>query len=118
MLISRRGFAQLGLGTSLSLGADLLLNRQGISTHTAKPQPRSAPSGRPFHAHFVDIAHEAGLRAPIVYGPEGQARYLVEATGCGCAFIDYDNDGWMDIFVLSGTRLEGPPKGATNCVSC
>jgi hypothetical protein len=114
VLISRRGFAQLGLGTSLSLGADLLLNRQGISTHTAKPQPRSAPSGRPFHAHFVDIAHEAGLRAPIVYGPEGQARYLVEATGCGCAFIDYDNDGWMDIFVLSGTRLEGPPKGATN----
>src|SRR6185369_5118124 len=37
-----------------------------------------------------------------------------EATGCGCAFIDYDNDGWMDLFVLSGTRIEGAPDGTTN----
>ena len=35
-------------------------------------------------------------------------------NGCGCAFIDYDNDGWMDIFLLSGTRLEGDPPEATN----
>ena len=41
-------------------------------------------------------------------------KYILESTGCGCAFIDYDNDGWMDIFVLSGTRLEGAPEGATN----
>ena len=33
---------------------------------------------------------------------------------CGCAFFDYDNDGWMDIFLLSGTRLDGDPQGATN----
>jgi enediyne biosynthesis protein E4 len=31
-----------------------------------------------------------------------------------CAFIDYDNDGWEDIFLLSGTRLTGDPPGATN----
>ena len=114
MTISRRKFAQLGLGASLTLGTDLLLNPQGISTHTAKPQPRSAPSGRPFNAHFVDVAKEAGLHAPVIYGGVERAKYLVEATGCGCAFIDYDNDGWMDIFVLSGTRLEGAPDGATN----
>ena len=30
------------------------------------------------------------------------------------AFIDYDNDGWLDLFVLSGTRLEGAPPGTTN----
>jgi len=29
-------------------------------------------------------------------------------------FIDYDNDGWMDLFILSGTRLEGAPPGTTN----
>ena len=28
------------------------------------------------------------------------------------AFFDYDNDGWMDIFLLVGTRLEGDPPGA------
>ena len=35
-------------------------------------------------------------------------------SGCGCAFVDYDNDGWMDIFLLRGTRLDGAPPGATN----
>ena len=38
----------------------------------------------------------------------------MEANGCGCAFIDYDNDGWIDIFLLSGTRLDGDPPEATN----
>jgi hypothetical protein len=34
--------------------------------------------------------------------------------GGGCAFFDYDNDGWMDIFILGGRKLEGIPAGATN----
>src|SRR5712692_2232086 len=113
MTITRRRFAQMGMGTAFSLGSQWLL-AQGLSTHRAKPLPRSAPSGRPFHARFVDVAHDAGLRAPVIYGGLEQTKYIVETTGCGCAFIDYDNDGWMDIFILSGTRLEGPPDGATN----
>src|SRR6185437_5084950 len=32
----------------------------------------------------------------------------------GVAFFDYDNDGWLDIFVLNGSRLEGSPAGASN----
>jgi hypothetical protein len=62
----------------------------------------------------VDIAAAAGLRAPVIYGDAEIQKYIVESTGCGCAFIDYDNDGWMDLFVLSGTRLGGAPNGATN----
>jgi len=82
--------------------------------HAAKPLARQAPSGRPFDAHFVDVAAKAGLVAPIIYGGQESNKYIIESDGCGCAFLDYDNDGWMDIFLLSGTRLEGNPPGATN----
>ncbi len=87
---------------------------QGVAAHTVKPVARPAPSGRPFYAHFVDVAATAGLHAPVIYGGVENKKYILEATGCGCAFLDYDNDGWIDIFLLSGTRLEGDPPGATN----
>jgi len=87
---------------------------QGVASHKAKPVARQAPSGRPFNAHFVDVGAAAGLSAPTVYGGIEDNKYILESTGCGCAFIDYDNDGWMDIFLLCGTRLDGTPDGATN----
>ena len=80
---------------------------QGVASRGAKAQPRGKPSGIPFRSRLTDIASEAGLRAPVVYGGVTQKSYILETVGCGCAFFDYDNDGWMDIFVLSGTRLEG-----------
>jgi hypothetical protein len=40
--------------------------------------------------------------------------YIVEEMGGGCAFFDYDNDGWMDIFIVGGRTLEGIPPGASN----
>ena len=52
-----------------------------------------------------------GLTAPIVYGGSERKRYIIETNGCGVAFLDYDNDGWADVLLLSGTRLEGLPKG-------
>ena len=113
MTLSRRTFVRLSLGSVASMAAPRLL-AQGVSTHTAKPLPRQSPSGRPFDAHFVDVASSAGLRAPTIYGGVETKKYILESTGCGCAFIDYDNDGWMDLFLLSGTRLEGAPAGATS----
>jgi enediyne biosynthesis protein E4 len=87
---------------------------QGVSTRGVKAQPRGKPSGLPFNACFTDIGSQAGLKAPLIYGPADHKTYIVETVGCGCAFFDYDNDGWLDIFLLSGTRLEGAPEGATN----
>src|SRR5437763_4683450 len=87
---------------------------QGVAPRSVKPQARPAPSGRPYDAHFVDVAAAAGLTAPVIYGNAESKDYILEATGCGCAFIDYDNDGWMDIFLLSGTKIEGAPPEATN----
>jgi hypothetical protein len=87
---------------------------QGVSTRAVKAQPRGKFSGLPFNACFKDVAAMAGLKAPLVYGPDGHKTWIVETVGCGCAFIDYDNDGWLDIFLLSGTRYEGAPPGTTN----
>lgn len=60
---------------------------------------------------FTDVAEKAGLTQPTVYGGIERKRYIIETNGCGVAFYDYDQDGWMDLLVLSGTRLEGFPKG-------
>ncbi|HXJ87856.1 MAG TPA: CRTAC1 family protein, partial [Candidatus Binatia bacterium] len=113
MTLNRRDFVRLSLCTSVLATAPRLL-AQGVAAHTVKPVARPAPSGRPFYAHFVDVAASAGLQAPVVYGGVESKKYILEATGCGCAFLDYDNDGWIDIFLLSGTRLNGDPPGATN----
>jgi enediyne biosynthesis protein E4 len=50
----------------------------------------------------------------MVYGNPDHATYITEIMGGGCAFIDYDNDGWMDLFVLGGRRLTEVPADAGN----
>jgi len=62
--------------------------------------------GQPLSVQFVNVAREAGLRAETVFGSEKRNRFLMETTGCGVAFLDYDNDGWLDIFFVNGTRFE------------
>ena len=59
----------------------------------------------------MDVGRAAGLNAKTIYGGEHKNKYLLETTGCGVAFYDYDNDGWLDIFLVNGTRLEGFPAG-------
>lgn len=60
---------------------------------------------------FLNVAREAGLNAKTTFGGEHKNKYLLETTGCGVAFYDFDNDGWLDIFLVNGTRLEGFPPG-------
>ncbi len=71
------------------------------------------PNLSPF-SQFVDVAEPAGLTKVMPYGEGTTATYLTEIMGGGCAFIDYDNDGWMDVFILGGRRLESIPPGASN----
>ena len=67
--------------------------------------------GTPLNVNFVNVAREAGLNAKTIFGGEHKNKYLLETTGCGVAFYDFDNDGWLDIFLVNGTRLEGFPAG-------
>ena len=58
---------------------------------------------------FTNVAQQVGLNVSMTYGDEHRNRYLLETTGSGAAFIDYDNDGWLDVFLVNGTRLDGLP---------
>jgi hypothetical protein len=87
---------------------------QGMATRGVKPQPRRKPSGLPFHARLTDIGSSAGLKAITVAGHPRRADYVIEAMGGGCAFLDYDNDGWLDILVLTGSRFGDSPGDASN----
>jgi hypothetical protein len=109
MKLTRRSFLHYSL-SALAVGSP----GQGVVSRKAKAEQRAAPSGRPFDARFTDIAKEAGLVLPIVYGEADHKDYILETVGCGCAFFDYDNDGWMDIFLLSGSSMAGTPSGASN----
>ena len=71
----------------------------------------SQESPKPLGFSFTNVAKEAGLVAVTVFGGKESNKYLLETTGCGVAFLDYNNDGWLDIFLVNGTNLEGFPKG-------
>jgi len=85
-----------------------------MASRDLKPVPRGKPSGLPFHARLTDIALQAGLKNTVVCGHPDHADYVIEAMSCGVAFLDYDNDGWADILVLTGSRFGDPPATASN----
>jgi hypothetical protein len=75
-----------------------------------QPESQTTPSQKPL-ANFTDVAHQAGLTMQEVFGGVDTKKYIIETTGTGVAIFDYDNDGWPDIFIVNGTRLEKPPAG-------
>jgi enediyne biosynthesis protein E4 len=60
---------------------------------------------------FSDVAAEAGLVERVTYGNDDSWKYILETTGCGVAFFDYDNDGWLDIFLVNGSKLQAVDQG-------
>ncbi len=83
----------------------------GQAASPAKKEEQSNPARDP-GVSFVNVAREAGLNVKTIFGGEHKNKYLLETTGCGVAFYDYDNDGWLDIFLVNGWRLEGFPSGS------
>src|SRR5207248_9427306 len=61
---------------------------------------------------FRDITAQAGIHFAHNNGAFGQ-KYLPETMGPGCAFLDYDNDGWPDILLVNGENWPGHPGPAT-----
>ncbi len=79
------------------------------------PYPVSSQHAGP--AWFVDVAPQAGLTVRNVNGGEAAKRYIIESTGSGVAIIDYDRDGWPDIFLVNGQALQPADNLATRPLS-
>jgi enediyne biosynthesis protein E4 len=105
MIIPRRRF----LGSSLLVLGSSLLDKlttpfwawDGRSRLVAEV---ATPPDSP--VQFIDVAEKAGLNVPNVWGGVDKKRVIIETKGSGIAFFDYDNDGWLDIYLTNGNRLD------------
>jgi enediyne biosynthesis protein E4 len=87
---------------------------------TATPSPEASVSPSPSatlpplpakfaDVTFTDVTSQAGIRFRHNNGAFGK-KYLPETNGSGCAFLDYDNDGWQDILLVNSTSFADAPK--------
>jgi len=94
------------LCTAALTAAVLLLARP--STLPAAPAASKDAPAADTRIRFTDITRAAGIRFTHNNGAFGK-KWLPETMGPGVAFIDYDNDGWQDIFIVNGTGWPGHP---------
>jgi hypothetical protein len=111
-LMTRRQLLRLPLGALVARGPSARAQYRSMASRGVKPVPRGKPSGRPFNVRLVNVASSAGLRSPVIYGDVDHNDYILDSMGCGAAFLDYDNDGWLDIVVLTGRRWQSTPEEA------
>jgi len=100
----------LGLASPKWMRAQTTSNPKKIETN--KIEINKDPADADPAVTFINVARESGLYAKTIFGGEHKNKYLLETTGCGVAFYDYDNDGWLDIFLVNGSRLESFPAGS------
>jgi len=90
--------------------------RRSLTLQSA-PAANATSANATSAVQFVDVGREAGLNVPNVWGGVDHKRYIIEAKGSGLAFFDYDNDGWLDIYLTNGTRIDekwAPGKAPTS----
>ncbi len=77
------------------------------------PLPGSLSRDAPPPALFTDVTAAAGLsHARNVSGRPEDKQLLLEEMGCGVALFDYDNDGWLDIFLVNGSSFDPKVRDA------
>jgi len=77
----------------------------------ARPKPASTKAGHPgadasLYPVYEDVTEKSGINFRHSFG-EQKLSSILEATGSGCAWIDYNNDGLLDLYVVSGRHIDG-----------
>ncbi len=105
-LTRRRFLSMLGVGGGIaSLPASILAQAPAAQSPHSAPDFEEIPSS----ATGITWVHDAGLSPSM---------YLPETMGAGCAFIDYDNDGWLDIYLVNSGECDfyKPPQPLRNAL--
>src|SRR5207302_6067691 len=90
-----------------------LLGLAGLASASALPlELFSAPQTSPLGFRLADVTGAAGIRFQHNSGAYG-GKFLSETLGAGCAFLDYDQDGWLDILLINGMDWPGHKRGRT-----
>jgi hypothetical protein len=103
MIFPRRRF----LSSSLFVLGSTLLDILTAPLWRSKNQRfvLAAPTNPASPVQFIDVAQAGGLTTPNVWGGVEHKRVIIETKGSGIAFFDYDNDGWLDIYLTNGNRI-------------
>ncbi len=87
---------------------------QGAACFCVPPRwegARTAGHATPYYPSYIDVAEKAGLTAKTIISGDKTKDFLLSTTGGGVALFDYDNDGWLDIFIANGWGLGQFPEG-------
>src|ERR1700688_359112 len=104
MPVRTRGCVDLKLAFRFFIQSSAFLFLAGIGQGQQAQTSVAAPLV--LIANFTDVAEKAGLTMQEIFGGIETKKYIIETTGTGVAIFDYDNDGWPDIFLVNGTRLD------------
>ena len=100
--ISRRHFFQT-VPSIYAIGKDLVGGHLSFSDQTGLTSANGTTKLQP---SFLSVPpSRSGITWRHVNG-RSPNYYLPETTGAGCAFFDYDNDGWMDIYLVNSGRCD------------
>ncbi|RRA50192.1 CRTAC1 family protein [Acidipila sp. EB88] len=110
--MGRRSFLKT-IAEAAFVSSTLLLAKPRALLAGQQPATKGAPGTGPAPLGYSihEIAEQAGLDFLQVSGGNKAKKYIVETTGAGVAFFDYDQDGWLDIFLLNSATLDAPPVG-------
>ena len=87
-----------------------MLAHGGISVHDRVGDGRRViwrHRGRAIDLRLVDVTADSGIDFTHENSPTTQ-KYLIETMGGGVAVLDYDSDGWLDLFFTNGAQLSAP----------
>jgi hypothetical protein len=73
-----------------------------VANQAPSPSPSPTPPRPSGPIEFTDVSAQAGIHFKHNSGAFGK-KYLPETLGTGCAFLDFDNDGWQDILIVNST---------------